>query len=88
MENPDLGFNLPFLLLLNFQEKRSVDVGKHASKGNRRANQGVEFLVATDRELQVARCDTLDLQVFGGVASKFQDFCSKVFKDSGYVNSS
>lgn len=30
-------------------------------------DEGVEFLVATNGQLEVAGCDTLDLEVLGGV---------------------
>lgn len=58
---------LGLLLLLDLEEERAVDVWQHTTESNSGANQGVELLVTTDGELQVARGDTLDLQVLGGV---------------------
>jgi hypothetical protein len=40
---------------------------QHASERDCRADQRVEFLVATDGELEVARRDALDLEVLCGV---------------------
>lgn len=37
------------------------------SSGNCCLDKGVQLLVATDGQLQVARSDTLHLQVFGGI---------------------
>ena len=42
----------------------------------------VELLVTTDGELKVARCDTLDLEVLGGVAGQLEDFGAQVLQDS------
>lgn len=64
------------LLLLDLQEERTVDAGQNTTEGDGRADQGVQFLVTTDGELQVARGDTLDLEILGGVTSQFEDFGS------------
>jgi hypothetical protein len=45
------------LLLLDFEEKSAVDVREHAAKGDGGADEGVEFLVAADGELEVAGGD-------------------------------
>jgi hypothetical protein len=76
------------LLLFNLEQECSVDVRKNTSEGDRRANEGIQFVVSTDGKLQVAWCDTLDLQVFCGVSSKFENFGSEVFQDGGDVDSS
>jgi hypothetical protein len=56
------------------------------TKRNRRADQRVQLLVAADRELQVARCDALDLEVLGRVAGELQDFGRQVFEDRRQVD--
>ena len=56
------------------------------TKGNRRSDQGVEFFVAADGELQVAGRDALDFEVFGRVAGEFEDFGGEVLEDGGNVD--
>lgn len=56
------------LLLLDLQQQRAVDMRQHASEGDGGADQGVEFLVAANGELEMARRDALDFEVFGRVA--------------------
>jgi hypothetical protein len=58
---------LVLLLLLNFQQKSTVDVWQDTTKGNRRADKCVELFVAADGELEMAGRNTLDLEVLGGV---------------------
>ena len=60
---------------------------KDTAEGNRSADEGIEFFVAADGELQVSRCDALDLQIFRGVTGKFENFSSKVFEDGSDVDS-
>lgn len=45
-----------------------VDVGQNTTASDGGTDEQVELLVATDRELQVARRDTLHSQILGGVA--------------------
>ena len=59
---------------------------QHTAKGDRRADQRVEFLVATDGQLQVAGRDALDFEVFGGIAGEFEDFGGEVLEDGGDVD--
>lgn len=40
---------------------------QHTTEGDGGTDQGVELLVTADGELQVARRDTLDLEILGGV---------------------
>lgn len=37
------------------------------TKGNSRADKCVKLFVTSDGELQMTRCDALDLEIFGGV---------------------
>ena len=57
-----------FLLLLDLQQQGAIDVRQHAAEGDCRADERVQFLVAADGQLQMARGDALDLEVLGGVA--------------------
>ena len=49
-------------------------------------DEGVELLVTTDGELKVARGDTLDLEVLGGVTGKLEDLGGEVLKDGSGVH--
>ena len=60
---------LGLLLLLHLEQEGAVDVWQHTTVCNRRADQGVELFVTTDGELEVAGCDTLDLEVLGSILS-------------------
>jgi hypothetical protein len=40
-------------------------VGEDATKGDGRADEGIEFFVAADGELEMARRDAFDFEVFG-----------------------
>ena len=55
-----LCLTLPLLLLFDLEQQRAIDVWQHSSKRDRRADQRVEFLIAANGELQMARRDTLD----------------------------
>ena len=80
-----LDANLALLLLLHLQQQRAVNVWQHTTKGNRGADKRVEFFVTTDRELQMAWRDTLDLEILGCIACKLEHFSSQVFKYGSQV---
>jgi hypothetical protein len=46
-------------------------VGQDTTKGDGGADQGVEFFIATDGKLEVARRDSLDLEILGGVLQRY-----------------
>lgn len=62
--------SLGLLLLLDLEKQRAVDVWQHTTKGDGGSDQGIQLLVTTDGELQMAGCDALDLEVLGGVLWK------------------
>lgn len=62
-------------------------MGDHTTTSNGGLDQGVEFFVATDCQLQVAGGDALDLQVFACIASELENLSREVLKDRGGVNS-
>jgi hypothetical protein len=62
-----LGELLGLLLLLDLEKQGAVDVGEDTTEGDGGADQGIELLVTTDGELEVARGDALDLEVLGSV---------------------
>lgn len=51
---------------------RTHDVGDHTATRDGGLDQRVQLLITTDGQLQVARRDTLHLEILGGVASQLQ----------------
>ena len=80
-----LSIDLPLLLLLHLQQQRSVDMRQDTTERDRGPDKGVEFLVAADGELQVARGDALDFEVLGGVAGEFENFSGEILEDGSDV---
>ena len=75
------------LLLLDLQQQGTVDVRQDAAEGDRRADERVQFLVAADGQLKMARGDALDLEVLGGVAGQFEDLGGQVLEHGGDIDS-
>lgn len=69
--------SLSLLLLLDLQQQRAIDVWEDTTKSDGRTDEGVELLITTDGELEVAWCDALDLKVLGSVLF---DMISKLFR--------
>jgi len=63
-----------------------VDVRQDTTTGDGSPDQGIQFLVSTDGELQVSRGDTLDSKILRCVTGQFEDFRSQVLEDGGTVN--
>ena len=63
-----LGLDGGGLLLSAGLDERLVDVGQDTTSGDGGADEAVELFVTSDGQLQVARLDTLDLEVFACVA--------------------
>lgn len=74
------------LLLLYFEQQRAVDPGQDTAERDGGADQSIKLLVAADSKLEVARGDTLDLEILGGVASEFEDFRGQIFEDGGDID--
>ena len=58
-----------------------MDVRDDTTAGDGGLDEGIEFLVTTDGELQVARSDALDLEVLAGIACELQHLSSQVLED-------
>ena len=56
------------------------------TKGDCGADECVQLFVTANGELQMARCDTLDFEIFRCVAGKFQDFGGQVLENGSHVN--
>lgn len=61
---------------------------KHTSKCDGGSNQGVQFLVTADGQLQMAGRDTLDFEILGCIPSELQHFGSQIFQHGGQVDAS
>lgn len=64
-----------------------VDVGDHTTASNGSLDQGVKFFVSANGQLQVARSDSLHLQVLGSVACKLEYLGGEVLKYGSSVDS-
>lgn len=54
-------------------DERFVDVGDDSTTGDGCLDQAVELLVSANGELEMARSDTLDLQVLRSVAGQLEN---------------
>ena len=63
-----------------------MDVGDDTTTGDGGLDEGVELLVTTDGELEMAGRDTLDLEVLAGVSGELEDLGGQVLKDGGRVD--
>ena len=68
-------------------DERLVDVGNDSTTGNGSLDEGVEFFVTTNGELQVTGRDTLDLEILAGVSGELEDFSREVLEDGTGVHS-
>lgn len=85
----NLGFkSLRLLLLLDLEKQSTVDVRENTAKGDGGADEGVQLLITTNGELKVTWCDTLDLEIFGSVACKLEDFSSQVLENGCDIDGS
>jgi hypothetical protein len=64
-----------------------VDVWDDTTTSDGGLDEGIEFLVTADGELQVARGNSLDLEILGGIACKFENLSGQVLEDRCRVNS-
>ena len=64
-----------------------MDVGDDTTAGNGSLDEGIKLFISSDSELEVARCDSLHLQVLAGVSSELEDLSSQVLEDSSCVHS-
>lgn len=79
VEHDERRRRLRFLLRLLGQEY-GLYVGQHTALSDRHAGQElVEFLVVSDRQLQVTRNDPRLLVVSGGVTGQLQNFGGQIF---------
>lgn len=76
------------ILLCGLLDEHLVNVRDHTTTGNGGVDEGVELLVSADSELEMARRDTLDLEILGGVTSKLENLGGEVLKDGSTVDGS
>ena len=63
-----------------------MDVWNDTTAGNGSLDQSVKLFISPDCKQQVSWCDSLDLQVLGGIACKFKDLGSEILEDGGTVH--
>ena len=63
-----------------------VNVGDNTTTSDGRFDKSVELFVTADSQLQVARGDAFDLEVFAGVTSELKNLSSEVLKNSSWVD--
>lgn len=85
---PQLNLGLLALLLLHLEEQRAVDTGQDTTESDGGTDQGIQLFVTADGQLEVARGDTLDLEILGGVPGEFEDFGGQVFEDGSDIHGS
>ncbi|CAN6309399.1 unnamed protein product [Urochloa humidicola] len=73
-------------LLGGLVDQGLVDVRDDTSASNGALDEGVELLISTDGQLQVARGDTLDLQVLASIPSQLQNLGCQVLQDGSRVD--
>ncbi len=68
-------------------KKNRMDIGKDTSRSNGNpSKQFVQLLIILDGKGDMTGHNTSLLIVTGGISSKFEDFCTKVFEYSGKVD--
>lgn len=73
-------------LLVGLNDQGLVDVRDHTTASNGGLDERVKLLVAADSKLQVARSDSLHLEVLAGVTGELEDLSGEVLEDSGSVD--
>jgi len=79
--------SLVLLLLFDLEQESTIDMWQDTSKGDGGADQSVEFFIATDSELEVARGNALDFEILGGVSCQLENFSSEILEDGCDVDS-
>ena len=74
-------------MLSRLHDESFVNVGDHTTTGDGSLDEGVELLVTTDSELQVAGSYAFDLKVLAGVTCQLKNLSSEVLEDSCRVDS-
>lgn len=75
------GLVLGLLSFGGLVDERLVDVRDDTTTGNGSLDQGVQFFVTPNGQLQVTRRDTLDLQILAGISGQLQDLSSQILQD-------
>merc|ERR1712053_55638 len=68
-------------------DQRLVDMGDHTASSNGGLDEGVQLLVTTDGELQMAGGDTLHLEILTGISCQLQHLSCEILENSGTVHS-
>lgn len=66
-----------------FSQKLNIFFQKylHTTSGNSCLDQGIQFFVSTDGQMQMTGSDTLDLEILWGISCQLQNFGSQIFEN-------
>lgn len=68
-------------LLGLLKDEGLVDVRNDSTTSNGSLDEGIEFFVSSNGELQVSGSDSLDFEVLAGVAGQLEHLCGKILQD-------
>lgn len=69
-------------------DERLVNVWDDTTTSNGSLDQGIQFFITPNSQLQVTWCDTFDLKILAGISGQFKNFGCQIFQDGGGVNGS
>jgi len=64
-------------------DQRLVDMRDDSSTSDGSLDQGIQFLVSSDGQLQMSRGDSLHLQIFGCISGQLEHLSGQVLQNSG-----
>merc|ERR1711915_262794 len=79
-------FRLYSLLLALLSDQRLVDVGNDTSSSNGCFDEGIQLLVSSNGQLQMAWSNTLHFKILGCVSCQFQHLGGQVLENSRAVH--
>jgi hypothetical protein len=64
-----------------------VNVRNDTTPGNGCFDEGIEFFVPPNGQLQMPGRDSFDLEIFASISSQFEDFGGQILENGGCVDS-
>lgn len=58
-----------------------MNVRNHTTTGNGRFDEGIQFFVTTNGQLQMPRRNALHFEIFAGIPGEFQHFGGQILQD-------
>jgi len=63
-----------------------VNMRDNSSSSNCSLDKSVKFFISSDCKLEMSWCDSLDLEIFGCISSKFKYLCCKILKNCSCID--